>query len=199
MRTTRWIPLFDGSSLREWGDYDPTTVSIDNGDLVFANAGPGCFKAELKDASDSWDDYTLTAEVLFRRLSSEGTFCIQLTGNGTRIYSQIVPGWSARMVLRAFWIEANGCSRVPSFSSLPLVDTKRSLAGKLAVVTSKREAMMIRRMMAKLLLRDAVSHAIITFFGTVVRARMAGRSLGWPSAARRFILKFVGLNPGHPL
>ena len=41
----------------------------------------------------SWDNYVLSADVYIQKKGVQANHCIQLTGNGTSIYCQIVGGW----------------------------------------------------------------------------------------------------------
>ena len=67
---------------------NPEDVKVDGEDWVFAGRD---VRAEV--GGMSWDDYVLSADVWVDRTGPDGRYCVQLTGRGTCIYCQLVPGW----------------------------------------------------------------------------------------------------------
>lgn len=87
MKETEWLPLFDGTNLSKWGIGGLDNMEIE-GDTLVIREKP--VKAEVGGAS--WDNYVISADVMIERKTSEGSYCVQLTGDGTQIHCQLVPG-----------------------------------------------------------------------------------------------------------
>ena len=82
------LPLAKGASLRNWGLNNPEDVKIDSDTWVFTGKD---VRAEI--GGMSWDNYVLSADVRVVSTAPDGTYRVQLTGRGTTIYCQLVPGW----------------------------------------------------------------------------------------------------------
>ncbi|HUW85144.1 MAG TPA: family 16 glycoside hydrolase [Phycisphaerae bacterium] len=83
----QWLPLFDGTNLSRWWIDDPDAMAVERDVLVFRDRA---VRAEV--GGMSWDDYILSAEIRLRRTRQDAQYCLQLTGNGTQIYCQLMPG-----------------------------------------------------------------------------------------------------------
>lgn len=82
------LPLAKGASLRNWAINNPQDVKLDGDTWVFTGKD---VRAEV--GGMSWDNYVLSADVQVVRTTPDGTYRVQLTGRGTSIYCQLVPGW----------------------------------------------------------------------------------------------------------
>ncbi|MFH0953500.1 MAG: family 16 glycoside hydrolase [Verrucomicrobiota bacterium] len=87
---TRWLTLFDGSSLGKWA-ISADGMEIDGDTLVFSGKAA---KAEV--GGMSWDNYVLGADVMITPRTAKPRFCVQLTASGTCIYCQLMP-WHIRI------------------------------------------------------------------------------------------------------
>ena len=96
MNETEWLPLFDGTNLSKWGFDGLDNMELEGDTLVISDKA---VKAEVGGAS--WDNYIISMDVLITRNSKKGRYCVQLTGDGTCIYCQLVPG----AVLLAYYSE----------------------------------------------------------------------------------------------
>jgi hypothetical protein len=88
---TEWLPLFDGTSLAKWVFDGGENMAIDGDTLVIRDDTEGKgIKAEVGGAS--WDNYVIRMDVMIHRLSDDSRYCVQMTGDGTCIYCQLLPG-----------------------------------------------------------------------------------------------------------
>ncbi|MHC4982842.1 MAG: family 16 glycoside hydrolase [Planctomycetota bacterium] len=91
MEPTDWLALFDGTGLAKWAFDGGENLEIDGDTLVVTDHPKGKgLKAEVGGAS--WDNYVLSADVMVKRETENGWYCVQLTGDGTQIYCQLMPG-----------------------------------------------------------------------------------------------------------
>lgn len=86
--------------MAKWVGVAAENVAIEGDTLVIRDhpRGEGV-RAETGGAS--WDNYIISMDVRIVRLSDEGRYCVQLTGDGTCIYCQLVP----RAVVLAYYSE----------------------------------------------------------------------------------------------
>ena len=81
------LPLSESASLSKWAISNPEDVRTDGDTWVFTGKD---VRAEI--GGMSWDNYVLSADVWIKRTSPDARYCVQLTGRGTSIYCQLVPG-----------------------------------------------------------------------------------------------------------
>ena len=82
------LPLAEGGSLTRWTIGSPGDARIDGDAWVFTGQD-----VRWEVGGMSWDNYVLSADVQVVRTAPDGTYRVQLTGRGTTIYCQLVPGW----------------------------------------------------------------------------------------------------------
>ncbi|HUT03414.1 MAG TPA: family 16 glycoside hydrolase [bacterium] len=87
MTTMDWLPLWDGTGLGKWYIDGPGTVELDGDVLVLTTDGK---KAEV--GGESWDNYVLSADVMFGTWGEDELCNLQLTGQGTCYYCILEPG-----------------------------------------------------------------------------------------------------------
>jgi len=84
------LPLAASGSLAQWVIGSPEDARIE-GDVWVFTGDPENVRWEV--GGMSWDNYVLSADVQVARTAPDGTYRVQLTGRGTTIFCQLVPGW----------------------------------------------------------------------------------------------------------
>ena len=87
MTATDWLPLWDGTDLGKWYIDGPGCIELDGDNLVLTAEGK---KAEV--GGESWDNYVLSADVMFAACGGDELSRFQLTGQGTCYYCILEPG-----------------------------------------------------------------------------------------------------------
>ena len=83
---TEWLPLAKNGDTSKWIGLGGT-MQFDGDAWVFTGQD---VRAEV--GGMSWDDYILSIDVKIERRAPDAAWCVQVTGNGTQIYCQLVPG-----------------------------------------------------------------------------------------------------------
>jgi 3-keto-disaccharide hydrolase len=104
---TDWLVLFDGSSLGKWVGAAAGNVDIE-GDTLVIRDDPKDQGVRAETGGASWADYVISMDVMITRLMADGHYCVQLTGDGTAIYCQLVPG----AVVLAYYDDEKGFTHI---------------------------------------------------------------------------------------